>query len=124
MRISDWSSDVCSSDLERGDPAPFGREPENVAEQHRGIGTDERPRFGRAGPEQAEQEYDSDTRRHEPREFLDILKLLVEAADQRAHGKDRKTRRDLGGYSTDNHEMAVSVAGYVLAQPGTLPPHP
>src|SRR3546814_6921015 len=85
MRISDWSSDVCSSDLveapgrskgdalhddpvaigarrpgerddhrqreageeddehaiheghgvERGDPTPFGREPENEAEQHR-----------------------------------------------------------------------------------------
>src|SRR3546814_16977876 len=32
--------------VERGDPAPFGREPENEAEQHRGNGTDERPRFG------------------------------------------------------------------------------
>src|SRR3546814_4867433 len=122
MRISDWSSDVCSSDLERGDPAPFGREPENEAEQHRGNGTDERPRFGRAGPEQAEQEYDSDTRRHETREFLDILKRLVAAAEQRARGKDREKRRDDGGDPADKNQLASVCAGKVSVLPGILRP--
>src|SRR3546814_9951189 len=58
MRISDWSSDVCSSDLRRR-PEPFDlggqqpdverHEPDRCAQPHRGyglLGRDDQPRQG------------------------------------------------------------------------------
>src|SRR3546814_19330776 len=108
MRISDWSSDVCSSDLhpieerhrvERGDPAPLGRKPDDEAEHDRCDRADQRPGLGRARPEQAEPEDDRDPRRDDAREFLDILERLIATAQPRAGGATRADERHTGNAS-------------------------
>src|SRR3546814_11109782 len=38
MRISDWSSDVCSSDLAEGHVRPIAGEPEDVYEAYSAVG--------------------------------------------------------------------------------------
>src|SRR3546814_10847843 len=54
MRISDWSSDVCSSDLDRPPPPPLGGDGADGARrpfQHTGADRSRRAGTGRDGPD-------------------------------------------------------------------------
>src|SRR3546814_5553336 len=85
MRISDWSSDVCSSDLEIAEP--LRRDDVDIA-----IGEDEQERLSEADPDEGEEKGDEGdvTHRRRPVSLPRRRGVAARACAGSLHGRDRR----------------------------------